>query len=665
VNEPKPKKKTKRKFILKVLLLLLVVYLGYTYFPYLGTTDFSGPTEGWSDYGNDKGGSRYSTLTQITPGNVRHLKKAWEYHHGDVSDGEGEFEATSAFEATPILVNDTLYFPTPFNRVIALNPETGEEKWTYDPKIDLTGNYANQFTSRGVTYWEDDSDIDQPLQKRIFAATNDGRLFALDADTGKLITKFGKDGQIDLNKGPGQQNWVGEYQVTSPPAVIGDIVIVGSAVGDNSRIEAPSGVVRAFNARNGKMIWDWDLAPPDAKKRGLPTSDAGYVLSSPNVWAPMAVDEELGLVFVPTGNSTPDYFGGHRNGLDHYASSVVALDGKTGKVVWNYQTVHHDLWDFDVPAQPTLTNMIKDGKTIPVVVQATKMGFLFVLDRATGEPIFEIEERPVPQTTVPGEFTSATQPFPTKPPPLIPTHITADDAWGLYWGDKASCREQLEGLHFEGMYTPPRVNEPTLMYPGNAGGSNWGGIAADPNRNIVVANVMDMAWIVTLIPRDEITSTKQKGKSGISAQAGTPYGMRREMLTSSLDLPCTAPPWGTLAAIDLNAGEILWQKPFGTVRDLAPVPIPIKFGVPGLGGPLITASGLIFIGASMDDYIRAFDIDTGKELWKGRLPAGGQATPMTYRLHEDSLQYVVIAAGGHGTAGTKLGDSLVAYTLPK
>lgn len=659
------KKMTKKVFLLKVFILVFTVWAIDAFMPFLGIIPMDGPVAGWPDYGNDKGGTRYSPLTQITPHNVQHLEVAWEYHTGDLSDGQGAIRSTTAFEATPILIEDTLYFPSPFNRIIALDAATGQEKWTFDPKINLVGDYANQLTSRGVTYWEDARNPSAKQGKRIFAATNDARLIALDAKTGQLCKGFGVAGEVDLNKGPGDQIWQGEYQVTSPPAVIGDLVIVGSAVGDNARINAPSGVVRAYDTRSGSLIWAWDLAPPNAAEGDFEVSEAGYVLSTPNVWGPMSVDEERGLLFVPTGNPTPDYFGGHRNGLDYYGSSVVALHAATGEVAWHFQTVHHDLWDFDVPAQPTLTTIIKDGEAIPVVVQATKMGLLFVLHRDTGEPVFGVEERPVPQTTVPGEYTSPTQPFPLKPPPLIPHDLSPDDAWGLLSGDKEECRKLIEGLHYEGIYTPPRVNEPTLMYPGNAGGSNWGGVAVDSERNILVANVMDMAWIVTLIPANEIDEKRKIPGPNIAQQAGTPYGMQRSMLMSPLELPCNPPPWGTLSAVDLNAGEILWQKPLGTVRDLAPVPIPIKYGVPNLGGPLITASGLIFIGATLDDYIRAFDIDNGKELWKARLPAGGQATPMTYRMEQNGLQYIVIAAGGHGTAGTKLGDSVIAYSLPQ
>lgn len=655
-----PKKRSRKRFLVVIAFLLLAWFISNN-LPFFGEIAMDGPVDDWIDYGNDRGGSRYSPLTQITPDNVNHLKVAWEYNTGDVSDGNGDIPSQTAFEATPILIEGTLYFPTPFNRIIALHAETGHEKWVYDPKIDLTGDYANQLTSRGVCYWEGRQDLSTP---RIFAATNDARLIALDAATGKPCTDFGDSGEIDLNQGPGKQKWQGEYQVTSPPVVIADLVIVGSAVSDNQRTDAPSGVVRAYDARSGELKWDWDLRPPDMKEGDHPVSEAGYVLSSPNVWGPMSVDDERGLIFVPTGNPTPDYYGGHRNNLDYYGSSVVALHAQSGEVAWHFQTVHHDLWDYDVPCQPTLTTIVQNGEAVPVVVQATKMGLLFVLHRDTGEPIFGVEERPVPQSTVPGETTSPTQPFPLKPPPLIPHDLKPEDAWGITGGEEDDCRELLEGLHYEGIYTPPQVNKPTLMYPGNGGGSNWGGVAVDEERDILIANVMDLPFVVTLIPTEESIARKKKGERNISLQTGTPYGMKRTRLLSPLELPCNPPPWGTLSAVDLNAGEILWQKPLGTVRDLAPVPIPIKYGVPNIGGPLVTASGLIFIGASMDDYIRAFDTQSGKELWKSRLPAGGQATPMTYRIRPNGLQYVVIAAGGHGTAGTKLGDSLIAYTLP-
>jgi quinoprotein glucose dehydrogenase len=623
-------------------------------------------TADWSSYGRDPGGSRFSPLSQITQDNVQHLEVAWTYRTGDVADDREKFGSTSAFEATPILVDGVLYVATPFNRVIALDPENGKEKWVFDPKLDLTEGYANQLTSRGVSFWRDANSPEDSTAHRIFIGTNDARLIAISSDSGELCTDFGKDGQIDLSADAGQRRYIGEYQVTSPPAVAGDTVIVGSAVADNVRIDAPSGVVRGYDARSGDLKWSWDLSPPDqeAPSNSDLVSKAGYALGTPNVWAVMSVDQERDLVFVPTGNPSPDYYGGMRNGSDYYGSSVVALRASTGEVVWNFQTVHHDLWDFDVPAQPTLSHVMRDGEQIPVVIQGTKMGLVFVLHRETGEPIFDVEERPVPQSTVPGEVTSPTQPFPVKPPPLVGTKLSKEDGWGPLGFGATESQQKIAGLHFEGMYTPPRVGEPTLMYPGNAGGTNWGGVAVDANRQILIANVLDMAWVVTLIPEDEVAQARKDNPGvEIGTQEGTPYGMRREMLISSLELPCSAPPWGTLAAIDLSSGDILWQEPLGTVRDVAPVPIPIKYGTPNLGGPMITGSGLIFIGATMDNYIRAFNIDTGAELWKRRLPAGGQATPMTYRIAEDQPQMVVIAAGGHGRMGSKLGDYVVAFKL--
>ena len=625
--------------------------------------DYTGPTSDWESYGGTAQAERYSPLTQITPENIEHLEVAWEYHTGDVSNGKGEVASQTAFEATPILVDETLYVPTPFNRVIALHPETGKEIWTYDPKIDLTQFYANQLICRGVSYWKDATCENPPCQGRIFTATNDSRLIALDAKTGLPCKDFGENGQIKLLSGVGEQLYKGEYQVTSPPAIAGNLVIVGSAVSDNMRIDAPSGVIRAYNAKSGALTWSWDLSPPDSIQRNL-ISDRGYLLGSPNVWAPMAVDEANDLLLVPTGNPSPDYYGGQRNNIDFYGSSIVAIKASTGEVVWHFQTVHHDLWDFDVPAQPTLTEVEKDGETIPVVIQATKMGLFFILNRLTGAPVFPIEERPVPQTDVPGEFTSATQPYPIKPLPLIRHNMTKEEAWGPL-GMNGDCMERFSKMHYEGAYTPPRVGQATLMYPGNSGGSNWGGIAVDKQRQILVANVMDLAWVVTLLPKSEFEQAKKDNPGlEIVPQEGTPYAMRRETFLSSLGLPCNPPPWGTLAAIDLKTGDILWQDPFGTVRDIAPIPLKIKYGVPNLGGPIITASGLIIIAATLDDYIRGFDIHTGKQLWEERLPAGGQATPMTYRISETGKQYIVLAAGGHGRGGSKLGDSVIAYALP-
>jgi quinoprotein glucose dehydrogenase len=624
-----------------------------------------GPAQDWPAYGGDDGGMRYSPLVEITPANVSRLRLAWEFHTGEPpSDGSGELRSTTAFEGTPLLVDETLYLCTPMNQVIALDPETGRERWRYDPKIDRRALYANQAICRGVSTWLDpERAAVEPCRRRLFTATNDARLIALDARTGRPCRDFGAGGEIDLNPAAGRQWWKGEYQVTSPPAIGRDVVIVGSAVSDNQRDDAPSGVVRAFDGRDGRLRWAWDLAPPGFEYTAENSSEAGYALSTPNVWAPMAVDRARDLVFVPTGNPSPDYYRGADSDLGHYGSSVVALRASSGEVVWAYQTVHRDRWDYDVPAQPTLFPLRRGGAERPAVVQATKMGFLFVLDRETGEPLFAVEERPVPQIAVPGEKLSPTQPFPSELPHLVPMHITPDEAWGITPWDRGACRDRIAALRFEGIFTPPTL-EGSLMLPGNAGGANWGGAAVDPERQLVVVNTQNLAWAVTLFPGEEFEAQKARHpEAEVSPQKGKPYGMRRELLLSPLGVPCVPPPWGELAAVDLATGELRWQVPLGTLRDITPFPLPIEVGVPNVGGPLLTASGLVFIGATLDSYLRAYDVETGELLWRGRLPAGGQATPMTYRVRDGGRQLVVIAAGGYGRAGNTQGDSLVAFAL--
>ena len=616
----------------------------------------------WPSYGGDPGGQRFASLGEITRENVGRLEIAWTFHTGDVSDGKGEIPSQTAFEATPILVDGLLYVCSPFNRVFALDPQTGAQRWSFDPEIDLTGDYANQLICRGVEHWRDASaPAEAACARRIFTATNDARLFAIDAETGRACADFGDAGQVDLNPAAGDQLRQGEYQVTSPPAVLGDRVIVGSAVSDNARTDAPSGVVRAFDARSGRELWAWDLAPPGFEATRANTSAAGHALGTPNVWAPMAVDPKRDLVFVPTGNAAPDYYRGRLAHMNHYGSSVVALRGSSGEIVWSFQTVHNDLWDYDVSSQPTLTHLRREGVEIPVVVQATKMGLLFVLHRETGEPVIPVEERPVPQEGAPGEVLSPTQPFPVRPPPLVRHTLSPDDAWGGTPWDRGRCRELLASLRYEGIYTPPGL-QGTLAYPGNAGGSNWGGIAVHPERQLVVANVNDFPFGVQLLPREDLeTARRAHPRQEFGPQRGTPYALRRFRVFSPFGAPCNPPPWGTLAAVDLARGKIVWQVPLGTLRDLTPLPLLIRLGVPNLGGPLVTSSGLVFIGAAVDDYLRAFDLSTGEEIWRGRLPAGGQATPMMYRI--GSRPYVVIAAGGHGRSGTRLGDALVAFTL--
>jgi quinoprotein glucose dehydrogenase len=619
------------------------------------TTD--GATAEWPYYGGDAGGSRYSPLAQIDKGNVGRLKVAWEYHTGDVSDGTDN-RRKSAFEATPIVSGGTMYVSTPFNRVVALDPETGKEKWSFDPRIDLHAPYSEGLINRGVTLWTDTRSAEGDLcRQRIFLATIDARLFALDAATGRPCTGFGAGGQVDLTRGISNILRRGEYQETSAPAIADDLVIVGSAIADNDRVDSPIGTVRAFDARSGELHWSWNPIP-----ESLVPTGAG------NAWSTISVDAKRQLVFVPTGSASPDYNGFMRPGDDKWADSVVALSAKTGALVWGFQLVHHDLWDYDTAAQPVLATLRRNGAEISVVIQGNKTGNLFVLDRETGSPVFAVEERPAPRSDAEGEDASPTQPFPVAPPPLVPQRLTADDAWGPTPEDRGACRATMEKLRSEGIFTPPSV-QGTIAFPGNLGGMNWSSGAFDPERHLFVTNVNNLPMEVHLIPRDRYREAEQTAKEGrfraeVSPQSATPYGMSRQVLRSSTGLPCNPPPWGSLVAVDLADGTIRWNVPLGTTVDLLPNASPVVRGTPNLGGPIITAGGLVFIASAMDNFLRAFDVDTGAELWKGRLPAGGQALPMTYRPRPDSKQFVVIAAGGHGKLGTKLGDSLVAFALP-
>jgi quinoprotein glucose dehydrogenase len=497
----------------------------------------------------------------------------------------------------------------------------------------------------------------EPCRRRIFLATIDARLFALDAATGAPCGDFGTEGQVDLTRGIANITRRGEYEETSAPAVAGDLVIVGSSIADNDRVASPSGIVRAFDARSGELRWSWNPIPEDIAPTG-----AG------NAWSTISVDRQRDLVFVPTTSASPDYHGLKRPGDNKWADSVVALSAKTGALVWGFQLVHHDLWDYDTAAQPVLAALRRNSAVTPVVIQGNKTGNLFVLERETGRPVFGVEERAVPKSDADGEEASPTQPFPSAPPPLVAQRLTADEAWGLTEEDRNACHAVMEKLRSEGIFTPPSV-QGTLAYPGNLGGMNWSSGAFDPERQIFVTNVANLPMEVHLIPRDQYEAIEKAARMGqfraeVSPQHGTPYGMSRRGLLAPSGFPCNPPPWGSLVAVDLANGTIRWNVPLGTTADMVTNPAHIVQGTPNLGGPIITAGGLVFIAAAMDNYLRAFDVETGAELWKGRLPAGGQAMPMTYRLRPDGKQYVVIAAGGHGKLGTKLGDSLLAFALP-
>lgn len=606
----------------------------------------AGGDTGWSHYGGDAGGSRFSAADEITPSNVSSLEIAWEFRTGD-SARPIEARRLSAAEGTPILVDGKLVFCTPFNEVIAVDPGSGKEVWRHDPKIDLAQRPANQFICRGVAYWRDGgADAQGACAARIFMGTNDSRLIALDAATGVPCDGFGDSGAVKIDPGISLV-WPGEFQMTSPPVVLGDTVIVGSSISDNVRVAAPSGVVRGFDARTGALKWTFDPVPGEAHA---------------NVWAPMSVDEKRGLVFLPTTSASPDFFGGLRAGENRNGDSVVALNGETGAVVWSFQTVHHDIWDYDLPAQPGLYTVWRDGRAHDVVAQVTKTGLVFVLDRDTGEPFLPVEERAVPQDAAPGEWLSPTQPFPAATPPVVPDRLSPKDAFGLTWLDKRYCAGEIRKARAEGLFTPPS-EQGTLIYPFNGGGGNWGGTAYDASRNLLVVNMSNMAHRVTLIPAKDVAAVKELNHDAeIGPQTGAPFGVRRDLLMSPLSLPCTPPPWGVIAGVDLDSGAIVWRKRLGTTKDIAGG-LALDLGTPNLGGPMVTQTGLIFIGAAMDNYLRAFDVETGDELWKGRLPAGGQATPMSYEWQ--GRQYVVIYAGGHARMGTTLGDSLIAFALPE
>jgi quinoprotein glucose dehydrogenase len=609
------------------------------------------PALAWEHWGGDRGGTRFSPLAMITPANVEHLVRAWQFRTGDLDTRPPEAMARTKFQATPLFVEDSVIFCSPFNEVIALDPGSGAQKWRFDPKISTAQVPANRYNCRGVAYWVDQqAAVGATCRARIITNTNDARLIALDAKTGAPCADFGTGGQIKIDIGKPLE-WPGEFQITSAPLVSRGVIVVGSAIGDNRRVDAPLGLVRAFDARSGQPRWSFD-----------PLLHDGIVAGHANVWAPMSADEERGLVFLPTGSASPDFWGGRRPGNNEHANSVVALRVETGELAWSFQTVHHDLWDYDLPAQPTLARIDTGDGMRDVVIQPTKQGFVFVLDRDTGKPVWPVEERSVPQGGAEGEQLSPTQPFPTHVPPLVPQTISADDVFGLIpFRDRAVCREQLAAARNEGLYTPPSTRG-TIIFPFTGGGVNWGGAAFDPVNQVLYANTSRAVHIVKLIPQADAQGFKAPPGHDFGPQRGAPFAMTRAVALSPLGMPCNKPPWGALVAVDLKAGKILWQSSVGTTEDRAPLGVTFSWGTPLSNGVLITAGGLVFTGA-MDAYLRAFDAKSGAELWQGRLPVPGVANPMTYNWNGE--QYVVIAAGGHSEAGTSIGDSMVAFRLAR
>jgi quinoprotein glucose dehydrogenase len=609
------------------------------------------PAFGWEYWGGDAGGTRFSSLDQITPANVGNLVRAWQFRTGDLDSRPPAAMARTKFEATPLFVEDSLILCSPFNEVIALDPGTGRQKWRYDPKISTDQRPANRYNCRGVAHWVDPQAAENAVcRARIFMGTNDARVIALDARTGIPCADFGDHGEVKLDAGM-KLLWPGEFQITSAPVVSRGVVVVGSSISDNARVDAPSGAVRAFDARTGKPRWSWD-----------PLAGSGIEAGAANVWAPMSVDEARGLVFLPTSSPSPDFFGGKRLGNDANADSVVALRSETGELAWAYQTVHHDVWDYDLPAQPTLTRIDTGQGMRDVVIQPAKTGFVFVLDRDTGRPVWPVEERAVPQGAVEGEQLSPTQPFPTHVPPLVPQKFSTADIFKPFpiFGGSA-CEQQIAGARNDGLFTPPSLKG-TLIYPMTGGGVNWGGAAFDPVNQILYANTSRAIHIVKLMPRAEAQAYKPPKGVEFAQQRGAAYAMTRQLAMSPLGILCNKPPWGEMVAVDLKAGKILWRSSVGTSEGRAPLGLAFNWGTPLVNGVVVTAGGVVFTGA-VDSYLRAFDAKSGAELWQGRLPVPGIANPMTYLWKGE--QYVAIAAGGHSEIGTKIGDSLVAFRLAR
>jgi quinoprotein glucose dehydrogenase len=604
----------------------------------------------WPVYGADSGGSKYSGLKQINRENVSRLQVAWRLSTGEPLEPLPGRQKKPAFEATPIVVDGVMYFGTPYGKVFALDPVSGKVKWSYDAKIDRQGNYGD-FANRGVSTWVDGRRrVGDPCRRRIYFASIDARLIALDAESGTACSDFGKQGEIDLTVGLRHgPEYKGEYQQTSPPAVINDLVVVGSAIADNHRSQAPSGEVRAFDARSGALRWTWHPLDSDAAGGG-------------NAWSLLSVDARRNLVFVPTGSASPDYYGGLRPGDNRYANSVVALNAKTGKRVWHFQTVHHDIWDYDVASQPLLLTLKRQGREIPAVAVGSKTGHLFLLERRTGKPLFQVEERKVPESDVPGERTSPTQPVPLAPKPWVRQSLRAEDAWGVIEADRKWCYDQIASLRNEGIFTPPSL-QGSLIIPGNVGGMNWGGMAWDRERELLIVPINNLPAVIRLIPAENFIAEQKTNRLGaeMTGQKGAPYGMSRMLLRSPSGLPCNPPPWGTLAAVAVATGEIRWQVPLGEFPKL-PAEVAKSAGSISLGGPIVTAGGLTFIGASFDSFLKAYDVETGALLWRGALPTSARSVPMTYIA--GGKQFVVISAGGHEGTITRIDNTVVAFSLP-
>ena len=623
----------------------------------------------WTAYGGTGHGDRFTGLDQITPNNVKNLTVAWEFRTGDMRGPNDPNETTN--EATPLKVGHLVYTCSPHQIVFALDAATGKLRWKYDPHIQHNPTFQH-LTCRGVSYHKtepgavaaDGSPAPAECSSRIFLPTNDGRMIALNAEDGTPCESFGTHGQIDLKEGSDVKT-LGFYEGTSPPTITDKVLVMGGSVIDNYSNRVPSGVIRGFDVYSGKLLWVFDAGNHDPNE--MPSDTHHFTSGSPNSWIVSAADEALGLVYVPLGSGSNDIWGGDRGAdRERYDSALVALDIATGKLRWSFQNVHHDLWDMDMPSQPSLADVNTAAGMIPTIYVPAKTGNIFVLDRRNGQLVVPAPEMPVPQGPAPGDHLSPTQPFSDLS--FRPRQkLTGANMWGSTMFDQLACRIIFHSLRYDGPFTPPST-QGTIVFPGDFGMFEWGGIAVDPRRQIAIANPMSIPFISKLLPRGPNNPAQPNGahpagtETGVQPMYGAPFGVQLSAFLSPLGLPCLAPPWGNMAGIDLKTNKIVWEHRVGTIRDSAPVPLPFTLGVPMLGGPITTAGGVAFLTSTLDYYIRAFDVTDGKLLWQDRLPAGGQSTPMSYE--ENGRQYVVTVDGGHGSFGTKLGDYVRAYALP-